>query len=71
MERSFEKLTGFQQFPAFYGTPEFHYRIHNFPPIVPILSHLDPVHAFTYLYHFLKIQVNIILPSKLLCNYLV
>jgi len=31
--RVLEKLTGFQlvkEFPAFYGTPKVHYRIHKF-----------------------------------------
>jgi len=52
--------TSSQEIPRILDNSMIHYRIHNNPPLVPVLSQINPVYAL--LSAFLKVHIKIILP---------
>jgi len=56
-----KKFSASQEIQRILCNTKVHYRTHKYPPPVPILSQLDPVDTHTS--HFLKIHLNIIIPS--------
>ena len=55
------RFSASQEIPRIFSNPNVHLLLYTCPPPVPVLSQLDPVHIPTS--YFLKIHLNIILPS--------
>jgi hypothetical protein len=49
-----------QEIPKISWNPKFHYCVHKSPPLVPILSHINPVHTIQS--YLSKIHFDIIYP---------
>jgi hypothetical protein len=50
-----------QEYPKILRNTKVHYRVHKSPPLVPIVSQINPVH--TILSYLSKIHIIIIHPS--------
>jgi hypothetical protein len=50
-----------QEIPSILRNPKVHYRLYNNPPLVPVLSQMNPVHSL--LTHLFTIHFNITLST--------
>jgi hypothetical protein len=56
-----------KNFPALYGKPKVHYRVHKSPPLDRILSQIDPIHTI----HTISVTTILLLSTQLVLVFLV
>jgi hypothetical protein len=49
-----------QELPIILWNPKFQYRVHKSPPLVPTMSHINPIHTISS--YLSKIHFNIVHP---------
>jgi hypothetical protein len=56
-----DSRSGGQDIPHLFWNTKVYYRVHKSPPLIPLLSQMNPVHNLTL--SFFNIHFNIILPA--------
>jgi hypothetical protein len=62
-----------QELASILWNPKFQYRVHKIPPLVPILSHINPIHTISSYFskiHSLQAAVQGLIESPLIHTYI-
>jgi hypothetical protein len=60
------KVCSHLRIPSILWNPKVHYRVHKSPPLVPILSHIDPAHTIPSYLSKILLYLSILLHSRIL-----